>query len=249
MSLKIELSNLSVIWDYLRTDLIKKQRSFKIGLISIFLVVFFVALLMNVIELSPCIFLRLSEEQIGEADFIFAPSLGQKEVYDLTPAYHSLVKDNQPVSNVNLFQTKLINFTELQNKLKDVKFINGVAPRWLIQCNTTSFYNDQLNWAVSNVIILDSKLENQQGMGRKLHLPVLSLGEAYVSKSLYSSLKLDKMKDKNITISIKPLSLYKALQKVDVNSAATLAAGGQVNEDDLNNGKKRKKENIHKKSM
>ena len=43
-------------------------------------------------------------------------------------------------------------------------------------------------WAQSNMIILNSELENKIGMGRKLHLPRLNLNECYVSNSLYKSL-------------------------------------------------------------
>ena len=65
--------NLVVIFNYLKSDLIKKQRAFKIGLISIYLVVFFITMLMNAISISSSIFIRLSEDQAGEADFIFLP--------------------------------------------------------------------------------------------------------------------------------------------------------------------------------
>ena len=49
--------NLKVAINYLKSDLIKKQRSFKIGLISIFMIVFFLTLLLNAIQLCPCIFI------------------------------------------------------------------------------------------------------------------------------------------------------------------------------------------------
>ena len=64
-------SNLIVTINYLKSDLIKKQRAFKIGLVSIFLVVFFLTLLFNAIELCSCIFIKLSEEQTSEIDLIF----------------------------------------------------------------------------------------------------------------------------------------------------------------------------------
>ena len=73
-------SNLIVTINYLKSDLIKKQRAFKIGLVSIFLVVFFLTLLLNAIELCSCIFIKLSEEQTGEIDLIFTPYLTSKSV-------------------------------------------------------------------------------------------------------------------------------------------------------------------------
>ena len=80
--------NLNVILKYLKSDIIKKQRAFKIGLVSIYLVVFFLTMLYNVISLSPNIFIRLAEEQVSEADFIFLPQFGindlkdQKDIFD-----------------------------------------------------------------------------------------------------------------------------------------------------------------------
>jgi hypothetical protein len=70
-----QYGNFIVILNYLKSDLIKKQRAFKIGLISIFLVVFFLTMIANVISLSPLIFFRLVEESVSEADMIFIPKI------------------------------------------------------------------------------------------------------------------------------------------------------------------------------
>ena len=69
------ISNLRVTMNYLKSDLIKKQRTFKIGLVSIFMVVFFLTLLLNAIELCPSIFIRLSEKQSSDIDLILTPYL------------------------------------------------------------------------------------------------------------------------------------------------------------------------------
>ena len=53
-------SNIIVTINYLKSDLIKKQRAFKIGLVSIFLVVLFLTILFNAIELCSCIFIILA---------------------------------------------------------------------------------------------------------------------------------------------------------------------------------------------
>ena len=62
------VSNIIVITNYLKSDLIKKQRAFKIGLISIFMVVFFLTLLFNAIQLIPSIFIKLTEQQSSEIE-------------------------------------------------------------------------------------------------------------------------------------------------------------------------------------
>ena len=69
------ISNLKVAIYYLKFDLIKKQRDFKIGLIAVFLVVFFITLLLNAIQYTPTIFIKLTEETQSEIDLILTPDL------------------------------------------------------------------------------------------------------------------------------------------------------------------------------
>lgn len=77
---KTQNKNISIILNYLKSDLGKKKRSFLIGLTSIFLVVFFICVLMNTIENSPVIFLRLCEDQSGETDIVLLPEIDKKDV-------------------------------------------------------------------------------------------------------------------------------------------------------------------------
>ena len=86
---KTQNKNTRVVLNYLKSDLSKKKRSFLIGLTSIFLVVFFICVLMNTIENSPVIFLRLCEDQSGETDVILFPQIGKKDVKKYT-------KQNEP---------------------------------------------------------------------------------------------------------------------------------------------------------
>ena len=78
---RFHFSNLRVVFEYLKSDISKKKRTFTIGLISVFLVVFFICVLMNIIEMSPVIFLRLCEDQSGETDIILIPSLSQNDAH------------------------------------------------------------------------------------------------------------------------------------------------------------------------
>jgi hypothetical protein len=76
---RFDASNLRVVFQYLKSDFNKKKRSFTIGIISVFLVVFFICVLMNAIEMSPVIFLRLCEDQSGETDVILLPASIQND--------------------------------------------------------------------------------------------------------------------------------------------------------------------------
>jgi hypothetical protein len=55
---------------YLVASIKKKPRSIKIGVFTIFLVVSFITLLGNAVQTSKIIFMKLSEDTVGEADFI-----------------------------------------------------------------------------------------------------------------------------------------------------------------------------------
>ena len=67
---------------------------------------------------------------------------------------------------------KLLNFDEIHNILINETHIKGLVPRWIFQGNLTNKFN---KWAISNLIILDSELENKYGLGRNLKLNNLTL--------------------------------------------------------------------------
>lgn len=211
MSCSTWKGNLMVIFNYLKSDLIKKQRAFKIGLISIYLVVFFVTMLMNTISISSSIFIRLSEDQVGEADFIFLPMLTKIDLSGESSAFEKLILHHN--KSTSFFNLKFIDFDDLSERIKNVQFLSGVAPRWILRGNTTNILNNEINWAVSNLFIIDSKLENKQGMGRKLHLHSIGENECYVSSSLYKSLKLDIEKNNKISIDVTLSAILKAFGK------------------------------------
>jgi len=77
---KINLSNFKIVYQYIKSDFIKKKKSYIIGVISVFLIVLFICVLMNAIEMSPVIFLRLCEDQSGETDIILLPAPVQDEL-------------------------------------------------------------------------------------------------------------------------------------------------------------------------
>ena len=97
-------ATLKVVFNYLKSDIIKKQRAFKIGFFTIFLVVFFIALLMNLITLSPLIFLRQAENQVGEADFIMMPVLDKKDVKGRTSAVDFLFSRSNNETEADLIE-------------------------------------------------------------------------------------------------------------------------------------------------
>ena len=156
-------SNLIVTMNYLKSDLIKKQRTFKIGLVSIFLVVFFLTLLFNAIELCSCIFIKLGEEQTGEIDLIFTPYLMSKNVANQKSGFDSFYY-NKTTENRNstfsLDNLNFLNFHDFQKKLENLSFLEGVSPRWIITGHAKNIDNTDNSSFRANIFILDSEIEN-----------------------------------------------------------------------------------------
>ena len=220
--IKQYFSNFIVIINYLKSDLIKKQRTFRIGLISIYLVIFFLSILLYAISLFPNIFIRICEEQVGESDFIFLPLLLKSDMLEKKSNFEKKIffKEEEKSDYLNL---KLLDFDDVNKKLQNVSFLKGISPRWMLRGNATHKKGNKTNWAISNLIILDSDLENKMGMGRKLNLPSLFLNECYVSSSLLKSLKADlnSFNDSLISIDVKLSALLNALSNNEVNNLIT----------------------------
>ena len=84
---------------------------------------------------------------------------------------------------------KLLDFDEIHNKLINENYIRGLVPRWIFQGNLT---NEFEKWAVSNVIVLDSRLENKYGFGRNLKLNELDFGVFFYYLICYLGLLCDR---------------------------------------------------------
>ena len=63
-----------IIFDFIIQDIKKRPRSFKIGLFTVFLVITFIALLVNCLSIASVIFVKLSEDTVGDADIILTIS-------------------------------------------------------------------------------------------------------------------------------------------------------------------------------
>jgi hypothetical protein len=71
---RISLSaSLLLAFNYVRSDFRRNYRSFFIGGMSVFLVVFFLTFLSNVVSVSNIIFFKWAEREIGECDVILTP--------------------------------------------------------------------------------------------------------------------------------------------------------------------------------
>ena len=191
------ISNLSIASYYLKSDLIKKQRDFKIGIFAVFLVVFFLTILLNAIQYSATIFIKLSEESNSEIDFILTSSLQNQNVETKKSSFDTYFYKKKTItysntSNYNLSNLNFLNLYEIKNKLANLSFIESISPRWFIlgKASHTSNETNISNEFRTNILILDSSEENNIGLGRELNLPELKLYECYISKTLANALKV-----------------------------------------------------------
>ena len=205
--------NFKIILFYLKSDLIKRQRDFKIGLISIFLVVFFLTLLFNAIQMSSSIFIKLSEQENGEMDLILTPYLKSKNLETKANSFDKFFYDKESSlsSNISMNYTKtnFLNFHEIRRKLSNLSFIEGLSPRWYFM-GKASKKGKQKNESIefnTNIIMLDSSMENDIGIGRNLNLPELKMNQCYISETLSNALKV-KSED-GIQLEIKIFDLIK----------------------------------------
>ena len=180
---------MKVVFNYLKSDIIKKQRSFKIGLLTVFLVILFTAILMNIIGLTPLIFLRLAENTAGETDIMMLPLLNKLNVKYKSSAIDSLFNINNTntfqltqqnitnLSSLNNYSAQLVSginiqfldFPAIENVLMQENYIEGVAPRWIFK-SSSSYYGVSTS---SSLLIINSNLENKYGFGRNLDLDTL----------------------------------------------------------------------------
>lgn len=64
------------ITTYIISDIHKKQRSFKIGVFTIILVVTFIMMLKSLIDVSPIAFLKVGQDQVGLFDYVITSNYG-----------------------------------------------------------------------------------------------------------------------------------------------------------------------------
>lgn len=169
--------SLKLIFNYIATDLQKKPRAFNIGLFTVFLVATFLTALYSGIQATPAIFIKLAEDQAGDIDITLTPLTGSN--------------DTRLASNPSALSMPLLNSTDVAARLNGTVSIRGVAPRWMMPAK---FLNpdDETKHAAGFLIIINSQLEKDIGIGRKTDFAeeVLGPGEAWLTKSVNDLLKL-----------------------------------------------------------
>ncbi|KRX08929.1 hypothetical protein PPERSA_09033 [Pseudocohnilembus persalinus] len=188
-----------ILLNYIINDIQKKPRSFKIGIFTIFLVIGFTSAVQSIFQLSPIIFLTISENTAGDADMYILPDLGQVYTSNSnTNINNNFNSNNNSQNSENSINFKLLNQTKINEVCEKMDQIEGCSPRWLIfgdLWNPKDFYADTANQNnflhfSSYIVAGDLKKERSIGVGRRLDVGLLQKNEAYISESTATGLGL-----------------------------------------------------------
>ena len=202
---------------YLFGEVRRQPRSYALGWFVVFIVVLFIAILVNAVVQSPLIFYRLSEIQAGETDLIAYPGAGIAEAAVVYPS-------PLPLIDQELFTTALGTDT--------VPGIRGATGRWLLLGQVKREPDSGASpLETANVILLgiNSTREAQLGLGRTWTRPPIPAGEVYLSRAIVKQLQLAGPPDSDpaaavgaeVILAVDPLRLLAQLAGGD-------SAGGDV---------------------
>jgi len=153
------LGSLVLSVKYVFKDVLRRQRSFFVGVATVFIVVFFVSFLQNAIQKSPIVFFKLSEDSVGSGDLLLTPT----------------TRKGQPTLVNDTFVSQAIG------PRSDVVW--GSAPRWFSLAQASN--RDDPSRSISLfVIVLDNEAEKEIGIARQWKKRTLGEGETHVSSSV-----------------------------------------------------------------
>eukprot|EP01028_Stygiella_incarcerata_P000018 TRINITY_DN1002_c0_g1_i6.p1 TRINITY_DN1002_c0_g1~~TRINITY_DN1002_c0_g1_i6.p1 ORF type:complete len:995 (-),score=216.69 TRINITY_DN1002_c0_g1_i6:662-3646(-) len=145
---RLPLGTFRAVVGFVSKDARRHKRAWFVGVCTVFLVVLFVCLLQNLLLKWPLIFLRLSEENVGEMDILLLPQL------------------------TNESSIGLLNHTHIATRLEAEGGVDGTFPRWVFPLRVSN--RDEPSRSLRTVaLMIDSDLEHakEQSRGWK-HRPV-----------------------------------------------------------------------------
>lgn len=177
-------SNTSLLISYIVQDVKRGPMQLKIAVFSIFIIVAFMAFILNANNLTRTMFITLAERQVGDADFTITKSMNnQSQVTGTTTAGFNatVIRDSLPFIRIN----------DTKTKLSGLDSITGVAPRWIIPGKLINPKN-QTRTTTTFGIVGDSELEYSIGVGRRLDkLNIIKESECLIVKQTASMIGLE----------------------------------------------------------
>lgn len=137
---------------YVTASFRREKRSAILGILTVTIVVAFTCTLQAMVDSSPVVFLRLSEETAGEIDVQLSAEGGRAG-------------------------TPFVNFTEVNQLIAQNPNVQGAAPRW-IALGKLQPRDSELSTGVT-LLIMNSALEDAANIGRKWDRRALGENEIY----------------------------------------------------------------------
>ena len=172
-------ASLWLVMQHVHINCMKNKKGSAIGVTTVFIVVFFIGLLQNILLRSPLIFLRLAETQAGEVDIVITPStVSIDRLLDI-----GLRQESDP-------RFQFFNAREIEAKLANNSLILGTSPRWILRGSIIAKDGRSDARLATNILVCDLDREERLGVGRGWPYRPLGEGEAHVTASVLASLGL-----------------------------------------------------------
>eukprot|EP01132_Coremiostelium_polycephalum_P005002 gene5002-6228_t len=134
--------NINIAFSYVHKNSKRNKKNALVGMICIFLVVFFISFFQNLIQISPIVVMKMAENQVGEADLILTPKLSDSTLEFMNKKFGSDGVNNSVIDggrnssslaqyDYSFLSTLFLNSTYLSYQLEDSPSVRGVAPRWM----------------------------------------------------------------------------------------------------------------------
>lgn len=209
------------IFEYVRADIKKKQRSFKIGVFTIFLVVMFIVMLKSVVDKVGVAFLKVAQDQAGIFDVTLTAATdgysesGDIDLYNSDPFEYqprkvvqeesfldmlgdNLIKDNG--DNLEVLGFKLLNFEKLKEQLDPMTNntdFRAFAPRWILPTKFRNSTNPARNTS-SILIIIDSAREVDNRLAEYFSKEIIGDNELMITEQALMHLDVKKNRKEKI---------------------------------------------------
>ncbi|CEM34393.1 unnamed protein product [Vitrella brassicaformis CCMP3155] len=223
--------NLKITVTYALSQLGRNLRPCRIGVATVFLVVFFTALLQNAIQLSPIIFLKLAENDLGETDLLYTP-LQSKTVAPVPPHPPApgggggvgpsppMLTWGQAGNGTDEMSIQFVDVSYLASELrrKHEKAVRGVVPRWVLQGRVVNArFPSRLN-TTAVLLIADTASEDSVAFGRSFQSRPLAQGECYASGSVLRAMGLQPDRGERLRIELDLIRASSALSSSGISS-------------------------------
>lgn len=150
------IESIKLVTGYLIDDMKRGPLQFKIAVFTIFIIVAFMAILLNANSITTTMFLSLAERQTGDTDFI------------ITAQFSTTGTQLSEENSADLLSSfPLVNISEVSESLSSVNSISGASERWLFPGRLYNIEDDNLSTSTF-AVVGDSLKERSLGLGRAL---------------------------------------------------------------------------------